>query len=310
MGNCRWSNDENEFLVAKYIDANKDELIHLFPGRTWVAIKLHANSLGLYRSLDRESTDVRSANLEPLLNNTPNAYYWMGFLLADAHFTQTRVTLHLAQKDISQVLKFGEFINYKGGINSSHIAIAHARVIRDLRLKFGIHNNKTYSPSSIDWIVNDDLFVALVVGFIDGDGSIGLLSNRSDFSIRIKCHSSWLYNLQYISDRISALANVPSVVVSLNKEGYALLQWGNTSLSKWLKRQVIRMNIPVMARKWNIINLDYVSRQELGKFRKEKIMELKCNGYRNKDIACLLGVTEYVVSSVIYRLKKESNFCV
>lgn len=53
----------------------------------------------------------RSKKLYKLLENSPEAYYWLGFLFADGHFTQSnRLILSLSIKDKEQLEKFIKFI--------------------------------------------------------------------------------------------------------------------------------------------------------------------------------------------------------
>jgi len=52
--------------------------------------------------------------LERLLENTPEAYYWIGFLMADGNFDihgyVNRLTLFLSEKDKEHIQKFSQFI--------------------------------------------------------------------------------------------------------------------------------------------------------------------------------------------------------
>jgi len=51
------------------------------------------------------------ADLSPLLNETLEAYYWMGFIMADGHLSkQNRLTVTLAIKDSDHLLKLKEFV--------------------------------------------------------------------------------------------------------------------------------------------------------------------------------------------------------
>ena len=70
--------------------------------------------------------------------------------------------------------------------------------VKKLRNKFGITNRKTYEPCSFKYIKNDELLFSLIVGFIDGDGSISKKNNCNSYTLSFSMHPSWLSNLNYI----------------------------------------------------------------------------------------------------------------
>lgn len=55
---------------------------------------------------------AHNANLHKLLENSVEAFYWIGFLLADGSFSNGKI--RFAIKDIEQLYKFGDFICYTG----------------------------------------------------------------------------------------------------------------------------------------------------------------------------------------------------
>lgn len=55
---------------------------------------------------------LHNANLQRLLEDTPEAFYWIGFLLADGSFSKGRI--RFAIKDVEQLYRFGTFIDYTG----------------------------------------------------------------------------------------------------------------------------------------------------------------------------------------------------
>lgn len=305
-----WTDIEEQLLKDNYCSMSQKELKKIFSNRTWTSIKLHANSLGLTWSSDKRGEESRRSDLSILLEETPVSYYWLGFLFADGHFTKDRIKVALSIKDKEHLQKYADFIKY-GDIDIVEqiccVQSAQISVIQKLKSKFSIKNNKTYVPCNIQNIIDDNLFISFVIGFIDGDGCIKKLQNRKDFQITIKLHSSWLGNLQYISERISKLSNVPHVKAKINSCGYAFVSFGNTILSKFLKTKTIELNLPILSRKWSIIDLDFVSRQELGNERKEKVLTFKKQGLRNKDISILLDFSEAAVGQIVCRLKKEGK---
>jgi len=51
--------------------------------------------------------------MKPLLSNTPQALYWMGFLIADGYFCfhNHRIELNLSHKDENHLQAFMSFCN-------------------------------------------------------------------------------------------------------------------------------------------------------------------------------------------------------
>jgi intein/homing endonuclease len=247
---------------------------------------------------------MKNSNLLRLLDNTPQAYYWIGFLIADGHFSAKRLHLVLAQKDRHHVERFSRFVesrvepfSYKKSIG---IRFMDSNVIPKLRKKFGICNNKTHNPCKID-ISDRDLFLAFLIGFIDGDGCICKNKNREDSHIKIKCHSSWLANFESFRKQLSKILQVEVSEPKINKQGYANWNITNTAILRTLKLKTQELDLPVLQRKWNRINESYISRQEKGKERIEQVRILLADGVSKKEIARQLGVAKCSISQIIKR---------
>ena len=81
-GDRRWTKKEDEILRRIYSNSEIDEICSLLPNRTWISIKLKAISFGL--KLGRGNN--KKSDLRVFLDDTPETYYWLGFLMADGHF--------------------------------------------------------------------------------------------------------------------------------------------------------------------------------------------------------------------------------
>lgn len=159
----------------------------------------------------------------------------------------------------------------------------------------------------MNWIKDDNLFLSLVVGFIDGDGNIKKVTNREDASLTIKCHSSWLNNLDLINNRICNMIGIKcNNIVKLNNQGYARLIWTNSKVLRFLKKSTISLELPVLERKWNLIDENFISRQEIGEKRVNQVRELLENGWSKGNIASYLGVGQSCVSQIIKRNNLKS----
>ena len=165
-----------------------------------------------------------------------------------------------------------------------------AKIVSQLRKKFTITNRKTYEPSNIQNIKNNNLLISLIIGFIDGDGCIRKLNNRQDCNIRVKCHKSWLNNLQFMADTINSLASTKEIIARINNSGYAEFIISNSVAIKCLKRKALSLKLPILKRKWNNINLSLVSRNERAIIKKNKIKNLLQKGYSITRISKILKI--------------------
>src|SRR6185369_16376505 len=113
---------------------------------------------------------MKNNELKKLLDNTTESYYWIGFLMADGHFSKTnRLLVNLALKDKNHLEKLGAYINVPVVETSSKIgdkvyqqvrlAVMDNKVIKNIKQKFGIASNKTTNPPILD-IKDEELLFA------------------------------------------------------------------------------------------------------------------------------------------------------
>lgn len=305
MAGIKWTTEEDEFLVANYGNLSKEQLLSHFPGRTWDAIKLHANYRGLQYYVGVH--EHVQADLSRLLQDTPQAFYWMGFLAADGYFSQKHLKLTLAKKDKRHVIQFARFIqcrNHRVCRNGYEVKVQDGFTIPKIIEKFKLKKVKTYNPPDIGWMT-EMLFVAFCIGFIDGDGSIKFQSGRKDCLLQIKTHASWLDNLQLMSNRLSRLAGVKPVRAKVNNAGYASVCFGNCVLLRHLKRKTREMELPVLRRKWDRIDETHRSRYEVAKENRANVLELSKLGMRNRDMAQKLHLSPSCISVIMRELKEN-----
>ena len=259
---ANWTEDEDNELKKYYPLYSKAEICALFPTRTWNGIKQHAyGKLGLVKLVTGR---IKNGDVSTLLNETPEAYYWMGFLLADGSFDKDgRVSLSISEKDKEHLENFGSFINttklqktnyitnysnnsvcYKISCYSSHYG-------PKIREKFDLKLNKTENPPDLNTIISNTTpnnAMALILGFIDGDGYIS--TNKG--VIKIEVHSSWITNLKIIETFIYSYFNETSPNSSkINVRGFSTFSITRNSILQKLK--LISSTLPCMDRKWNRI---------------------------------------------------------
>ena len=136
----------------------------------------------------------------------------------------------------------------------------------------------------------------MFAGFIDGDGNISNFSKRKDFFLRIKTHLSW----EHVLNEFGELLIEPKKC-KINSAGYAELSITNTLVEKKLKEKFLSLNLPLLSRKWDKIDLCYKSKYEKNKEVKEKVEKLLSEKKPVAQIAKEVGRCE----TVIYKIKNN-----
>lgn len=239
----------------------------------------------------------RKNKLSKLLEETPEKYYWLGFLMADGHFSkQNRLSLNLALLDKDHVFKFQNYINC-GNVQvdyQAHIKVMDVSTLSYLKEKYKIHNNKTENPPDLSQIIGDNLF-SFMIGFIDGDGSIQYQTGRTDVKLAVKCHRAWKEALSYIF----------KFPARINNQGYSYLGIADNTILREFKRKAIELNLPILTRKWDKIDLNKESKYLKSDIWQEKAFNLYDNGITQiQKIADILD-KKYIT---VYQAIKRRNY--
>ena len=243
----------------------------------------------------------KESKLEKLVNGSNESMYWVGFILADGHISNIyRLAITLANKDTEHLRKFSNYVNTPLKTNKHKqavVAVMDKNNIKKLVDMFDINSDKTYSPPKAEVLLqfNKEQLLSLLVGFIDGDGSIRNLHNRPDFSLRIKCHKAWEYFLTSLFFILEI-----NISIKINNQGYLEIVTGNSILLKRIKREVLALRVPFMERKWDIINFEFVSKQEFAEIKRCIVKTEVKIGTADEDIAKILGIT----NMGLYHLKR------
>jgi len=306
----KWNKDEDEYLIKNYKNGDKKDLLKKI-NRSWDAIKLHANKLNLNRNCDV----YREANMNKLMVDTNDAFYWIGFLAADGYFNDGRIKLILAIKDIEHLSKFGKFIettNINFDTNTCNISLKNISIFDNLCYKFGFNNNKTYSPPDLYNIfqnINIDLIYSFIIGFIDGDGCIRKVHNRNDCNLTIHLHKSWLDNLIYMENFLYKYFQLDknNIFSKIGNDGYSKLIISNSLILGKMKRECLKLNLPVMNRKWDVIDENFVSRYVIKNKTRTEAIELYLSGIPAKEITKKLNLKEKTIYYYIREYKSQFN---
>ena len=256
------------------------------------------NCAGLKRV---NENNERSSDLSILLNDSNETFYWIGFILADGCFFEDRLQITLAIKDKDHLQNFANYVKYniplKDTKTNTTFSSKNIEICPLICEKFDIKANKTYNPPKTIKTFTIDQQYCLLAGFIDGDGNIqNQRGGRKDYFLRIKNHSSWEHILKEFNELIY---NQESV--KINNQGYAELNISNTEILKSLKRKVEEYNLPIMIRKWDIIDYSFESKLVASELLKENVLKDLELGMKTKDIAIKYNAG----LQNIYRIKRN-----
>lgn len=260
-----WTNNELEYLTKNYGKLPQETVIENLQNRNWLAISKKAQVLGL----KHPDFGKKKADISVLLHENPITYYWLGFLLADGTFTDRRIGIGVADIDLLHLKKLLSYVNSSNKIQNLYEGTYHrakltnVSVVQQLKEKFSISSRKTYEPCVLENIP-DDLFFSLIVGFIDGDGSISKIYKESCFRLSVVGHQSWLFNFQkmqaflyqYLSvnhDYRPAYLRNAKVKLPQNKHltehTLATFYCSYTPLLRLLKQRADELGLPYLERK-------------------------------------------------------------
>ncbi len=209
---------------------------------------------------------------EKLLENVNESYYWIGFILADGCIMyKKRLKINLHKQEKHHLNKFKKYIQCDNPLyhykDYYEIQLMRTNIIPKICEKFDFKKQKTYNPPSLDFYesLDDDLFLSLIAGFIDGDGCVSKLKNRKHVNLKIHIHSSWLDFLILLENRIYKILNFKKdkTFSRIGKDGYANCNLTNNTVLVALKNKLIQLNIPLLERKWSKIDLNFISRQKV-----------------------------------------------
>ena len=252
---CVWSKKSEELLSSLYGRATNKELKTALPQFTRCAIIRRADKLKLVKiKYDRN----RLSDLSILLSESLVSYYWIGFMLADGHFNSSgRFQVNIC--DEQHIKTFANYIKHTGKIHvktfpdpsDKHktlysLTCYDKEIVTAIRLKFDIQNTKTYNPPKNYANFTEEQSMAILLGFIDGDGCI-----KFGGSMTICCHSSWKdiitywYKIAYNYFDIERTTQEPKI----GNTGYLI---GSLSVSviKEFKKFAIKNKLPLLTRKW------------------------------------------------------------
>ena len=245
-------------------------------------------------------------NVKRLLSEELESFYWMGFTAADGHIgNNKRILIGLSSKDEEHLKRFSDYVGIKnisrrnnGKFKSSYVSAQDSKYVPMIALKYGLTHNKTSNPPDVEILAKfkKDEILSFIIGFIDGDGSIKHCYKRKDWVIAIKTHHSWLNILSFFQKTVCG-----KETAKINKEGYANMTITDVPATVALKRFALEHDLPIMERKWNIIDVNYVTFYQRSKQRLKNVKRLLAENKTINEISEELGLKYSTVYNIITR---------
>jgi hypothetical protein len=253
----KWEDEEIEYLKLNY-DSQDINFLCKKLCRSNDSIHWKAGNLGL-RKTEYDN------KIEKLLNDDLEAFYWMGFILADGCFSGNYLILALSANDNAHLEKFANFIEtqkitsgvtktgYKNNAPYCRVSLANENIVPQIMNKFMINYNKTYNPPKfLEYKFTKEQILSIIIGFIDGDGCIQ--KTKSGYSIAITTHSAWEENLNYINNFLHDYFNVVKKnTVLLSHIKFPRMRIGSKMILSGLLDFTIQNSLPILNRKWDKI---------------------------------------------------------
>lgn len=252
--------DINKFKEM-YPVSNMEEILSFFN-----LSRKQVHQLAFKLKVKRLTRDNRSErDLSPLLGDDLQSFYWIGFILADGSVYRTYLSIKIQCTDIDFLKEFSRLTKSKisfgrrkdgdgfSGKDFCKICVSHKEVVDKLKVKFNIKSNKTYAPPDTSlWDFSKEQCLALIAGFIDGDGSI--TKNENFTNIDVSNHISWFSFHNWMKNVLFLFTNDDrSSVLSVNKRGQSKIRINQKTtflLFDFLKEN----NLFFMHRKWIYLN--------------------------------------------------------
>lgn len=292
-----WTDEDLKFLKNNYSTMSEKNLANHLAISIGI-LRYKRMMLNLHRLKPR--TSYKDITPERLLNDDLISFYWMGFILADGCFMEgNKFGINLSSKDQLHLERLAAFLNVPNIRTTKAIvkeilgnpvapydtvSIAFkSNIVPDIMKKFKLVYRKTYNPpnlSECDFTM--DQWVALIIGYIDGDGAIIYNKFYDVYYCKIKIHSSWKDNLQLFLDKVSAAANVGNhVKVRTTSNGLIEVSMQH-QIVQYLYKFCLEYQLPYLSRKWDGKNLDLPYRTYL-KFAPDTITTIRSSYIKNDD---------------------------
>jgi hypothetical protein len=243
--------------------------------------------------------------------------YWAGFFAADGYIRESTDTnkifaCMLSSKDEDHLSIFLKTINSDNPItrsksnnfDTSKFVIASCKLVNDLKANFSFIQRKSLilKPPKI---YDTDLIDSFIIGFIDGDGSIGLYKNNLRINI-----IGGIEILKWIKTRCDKITNSNSNING-KREKLKSLNYNGVN-ARILFQYFYNINVPKLKRKWRDIYLNHCinyihPHTKINKEDSKKIFILLKNGTNKADLAKKYNVHKGTIDRILREYLESGN---
>lgn len=174
-----WQQKEDSILQEHFRHAAKEELSKLLHKRSWKAIIVRGERLGLKRKTDKPKLKVKEDYFD---NWFSNMAYVLGFIFADGciirgtydgYSDSLKFGVQLSDRDVLEKIKRELQSDHKISVvkNAAHFSIASQELVNNLK-RLGIAYRKSLNETLPD--VPPEYIRDFIRGIVDGDGGIGI----------------------------------------------------------------------------------------------------------------------------------------
>jgi hypothetical protein len=259
MAGQKWTEQELDLLEEAYEITSREDLLDLFPGRSWESIKLKAQR---HFSLERDwqLRKTCKVNTEFFSNLNLLNCYWGGFLAADGCIQDTRnrraVSIGLHIKDIEHLRIFCYDTGHTGMITEHNGKSCHLSVqsvpqwVNDLERYFSLtpRKSKTLLPPN----VYGEHALSYIIGYIDGDGCIFKSDRQLGFHL-VGTENVLVWILNTLKGVWYKEPRKNDVSPRKIKDTSAYQVACKSTWAEYVLTDLKKIQVPKLARKWDLV---------------------------------------------------------
>lgn len=241
----KWTKEECEKLKIHWKSSTMEELLKVFPNRTYNTLMQKAQSFGIKSEIQRK----RKGSLEFLNTLNSKSCYWWGFIIADGHITHKgELIISLNELDTDHLNKLAKHLNRYTSkrLNMVNLRIQDKKFGKEWLTKLKINSPKTYTPPDLSVFLTQNNLLPFFIGMIDGDGCIW--ESKNWLNLRVELHGNWLNTLQLLSDKLKEFYDI-DCKVKTTKRGTSKIDI-NTKKDLLILKNYIN-NVEFLERKWS-----------------------------------------------------------